>query len=328
MRIMPCLFVLLCAARLAVAGDDAGVVVTGDATVRPQLAADLEAWLRDHGHKPVDAVLPADAVKAIDDCVSRQQGNETCARTVVEKKAKAPAVVYASVEVATADDGTRKVTIVGYWFQKGADATATRRYCERCTEQSLREQADAMMSELAGSRQHGTGRLKLSSSPAGAKVMVDGNPVGVTPLDYDLAPGNHQVSVVLDRYQVETRPAAIRVGETTLLDVPLVATSETPADKVTPSGGDGGHVRKLPLALVIGGAAALGTGAVLIAIDEDPSPTGPLEIRNTAPLGVAVAVTGGVALAAGAWLYFHKSNSAPVASVSRDGGYVGWFARF
>lgn len=328
MRIISCLFVLLCMARVAAADDDAGVVVTGDATVRAQLTADLETWLKDHGHKPVDGVLPVDAVKAIDDCVSRHQGDEACARGVVDKKAKAPSVVYASGEVTTSDDGTRKVTIIGYWFQKGADATAAKRYCERCTEQSLRTEVDALMTELTGSRQQGTGRLKLTSSPPGAKVMVDGNAVGVTPLDYDLAPGNHQVSVVLDRYQVESRPAPIRVGETTMLDVPLIPAPDTTLDKGTSTGSGGGHVGVVPVALVIGGIAALGTGAVLIAIDQDPSPTGPLEIRNTAPLGVAVAVTGGVAVAAGAWLWFHKSRSAPVASVSRDGGYVGWFARF
>lgn len=323
MRIMPYLLVLLCATRVAIADDDAGVIVTGDTSMRAQVAAQLESWLRDHGHKPVDAALPADAIKALDDCVTHQQGNDSCARSVVDKRAKAGSVVYANVAVTQGGDGAQTVTLIGYWFQKGADATAAKRYCERCTEPSLRSEADAFMADLAGAREHGTGRLKLTSSPPGAKVMIDGNPVGVTPLDYDLSPGNHKVSIVLDRYQVESRPAAIRVGETTLLDVPLVAVADAPHDMGTEH-----HVHPLPLALVIGGVAALGTGVVLIAIDEDPSPTGPLEIRNTGPAGVAFAITGGLAVAAGTWLWLHKSSSGPVASASRDGGYVGWFARF
>jgi len=320
MRTLLSLLLLLCAVRVAVAGNnDAGVIVTGDASTQTQLTAQIETWLREHGHEIVATPLPPDAINTMIDCFVLEGGDERCARGVVDKRARATSVVYARIEVTPLGDGMRNITLVGYWFQKGADAAGGKRFCERCTDQTLRIEADALMTELAKSRERGSGRLRLTSTPTGAKVVIDGDAVGITPLDYDLRPGNHQVSLAADRHEIETRSVAIRVGETTMLDVPLLPVHDTRG---------GRRIRPLPVALVIGGVAALGTGIALIAIDEDESPTGPLTIRDTAPAGVAVTAVGGVALAAGVWLWLRKSDSGPVTTASRDGGYIGWFTRF
>ena len=45
--------------------NDVGVVVVGEATMQPQLAAQLESWLRQHGHSLVPAPLPPDAINTM-----------------------------------------------------------------------------------------------------------------------------------------------------------------------------------------------------------------------------------------------------------------------
>lgn len=297
------------------ASADVGVVVVGESTMQPQLAAQLDSWLRKHGHQVVAAPLAPDAINTIIDCFVVE--DEPCARKVVEKRSKAQSVVYARVDLqpgGAANERTVAVTI--YWFEKGKDAIAERRFCERCTDLTLRSTADAAISALAGATIKDVGRLKLTSSPRGARVSVDGKPVGVTPIEYDLAPGDHQVTLSHDSGSTQ-RDVVIRRGETTLVDVAL---------------DDGGSTRLLPKLLVGGGAALLVTGVVLFAIDEDePAPVGPQDefYRNSAPAGVGLALTGAVVGGIGAYLWLSsRSKGAPVAAVSSHSGFIGWAGQF
>src|SRR5262245_20203518 len=94
-----------------------GVVVTGEATMQPQLVAQLETWLRTHGHDLISAPLPPDAINALIDCFVIE--DQACARKVVEKRAKSKSIVFAQVNVtsgATALD--RTVTLTAYWLEK------------------------------------------------------------------------------------------------------------------------------------------------------------------------------------------------------------------
>ncbi|MGE5184114.1 MAG: hypothetical protein ACM31C_18720, partial [Acidobacteriota bacterium] len=66
------------------------------------------------------------------------------------RSSKSPTVIYARIEVRPDADGTRDVTLVGYWLQKNSvHAVADRRHCERCTEKSLRGLADDLMASLS-----------------------------------------------------------------------------------------------------------------------------------------------------------------------------------
>lgn len=318
MRTLLSILVLLMAARAANAGDDTGVIVTGDASYHGPIGAQIERWLRDHGHVLVSSPLPDDAIRSVLDCFAQE--DENCARRIIDERAKSKTLVFTKIEISSTGNGTRNVTVTGYWFQQGREAIADRRYCERCTEQKLRLAADELMTALSRSGRYATGRLRLTSAPSGAKVVVNGQTIGVTPLDYDLSPGNHEVTLAVDRHEIETRPVAIREGQTTLLDVPLAVTSGSPG---------GRRSRALPLALILVGGVTAGTGGVLLAIDEDASPEGPYEINNTAPAGVALTAIGGVALVTGIWWWFRSSGDAsPVASVSRKGGLIGWAGTF
>jgi hypothetical protein len=107
----------------------------------------------------------------------------------------------------------------------------------------------------------------------------------------------------------------ITSGESTPVDVSLTPLSPRP-------------LPVLPISLVAGGALALVAGGILIAVDEDPSPSGPLYINNTEPGGIALAAVGAVAAGVGIYLWLRDKDSGPTVSASRDGYQVGWFARF
>jgi hypothetical protein len=306
---------LLVTSRPARADDEVSVVVTGEDSLRTPLATALEGWLREHGHRVIADALPAKASQLVHDCILID--DEPCARRVVDGAATRAALVFASIEVAVGADGARNATITGYWFTRGAPALAERRFCERCTAQGVGGLADDLMTALASARTRGTGRLSVTSSPTGAHVLLDGQAIGVTPLDYDAAPGNHRVVLRHDRHEVEAREFVLREGETTKLDVPL-----------TPARAEPARSRVLPATLLVGGAALAAGGAVLLAIDEDPS-LDQRYYRDTAPAGVALLASGGVAIAVGAYLWLRApSRSTPTVAVTQHGLSVGWTGSF
>jgi hypothetical protein len=123
-----------------------GVVVTGEATVQPQLAAQLEGWLHDHGREVVPGPLEPDAINTLIDCFVLE--DLKCARGVVDIRSKAKAVVFTRAEAVQNRDGTRDVAITGYWFQKGRDVLSERRICKHCNDQLLHATVDELMLAL------------------------------------------------------------------------------------------------------------------------------------------------------------------------------------
>ncbi len=117
-------------AATSVAHADVGVVVTGEATLQPQLAAQVEGWLKQRGHTVIASSLEPDAINTLIDCFVLEDLG--CARKLVEKRAKSQTIVFARVEITPSEtDGTRTVSSVGYWLQKSHDAIAERRICQR-----------------------------------------------------------------------------------------------------------------------------------------------------------------------------------------------------
>jgi len=299
---------------------EVGIVVTGEATIQPQLAAEMELWLSKHGHQLVSSPLPPDAINTVIDCFVVD--DEDCARGVVEKRSRSPSLVYAHADVqagSTAMD--HDVTLVAYWFEKGRKAVRQTVTCSRCNEATLKTTTDSLMAALANTGQK-TGRLKCTSEPEGAEVSVDGKRIGVTPVVHDLAPGSHKIAVTSERHGEETRDVVVKAGETTTLDIPLRVEGGGPPPPRPHSS------RAAQVTVMSMGLAAMVVGGVLYAIDEDKRADQRF-YNDTAPGGVALG-TGGVIVFVTGYLWFRSAGkrSAPVAAASRDGAYIGWTGRF
>ncbi len=152
-------------AATSVAHADIGVVVTGEATLQPQLAAQVEGWLKQRGHTVIASSLEPDAINTLIDCFVLEDLG--CARKLIESRAKSQTIVFARVEITPSEDGTRTVSIVGYWLQKGHDAIAERRICQRCIEDQMRTTAEDLLTALA------------SEPPVGSHVPVPDTGVAV-----------------------------------------------------------------------------------------------------------------------------------------------------
>lgn len=139
-------FVLAILLSTSAHAERVGVVVTGEATVQPQLAAQLEGWLHDHGHDFIPGPLAPEAINTLIDCFVLE--NLECARGVVDTRSKSRAVVYTRVETTPNPDGTRDISIAGYWFQKNRDVLSERRVCKRCNDDTLHATVDELMVAL------------------------------------------------------------------------------------------------------------------------------------------------------------------------------------
>jgi hypothetical protein len=122
---------------------DIGVVVTGEATLQPQLLSHLESWLKKRGFTVYSSALEPDAINTLIDCFVVEDLN--CAKKVIEARAKSDAIIYARVDVAPADNGKRDISIVGYWVAKGHDTMAERRICHGCTEKQMHDVVEDLM---------------------------------------------------------------------------------------------------------------------------------------------------------------------------------------
>lgn len=127
--------------------ENVGVVVTGEATLQPQLRAGIEMWLRDHGHTVVGSPLLPDATNKLIDCFVIEDA--ACAKTVVEQSI-APAILFARVDVTDTSGGKtgRDFALAGTWLVKGEDPVTVRRTCHHCTEQGMRETLVALLGSL------------------------------------------------------------------------------------------------------------------------------------------------------------------------------------
>ncbi len=70
-----------------------------------------------------------------------------------------------------------------------------------------------------------TGTVKVTTSPAGAQVELDGTAMGVTVLTLaDVKPGTHVVKISKTGFQPMSRDLQVTAGETVLLDLTLTST--------------------------------------------------------------------------------------------------------
>jgi hypothetical protein len=126
--------------------EQVGVVVTGEATLQPQVASEVEVWLHTRGRTVSPAALEPSAINTLIDCFVLEDLG--CARGLIDKRSKATSVIYARIDATQSDDGTRQVEVTGYWFQKDHEAVGERRVCAHCTDDKLHDTLDDLMLAL------------------------------------------------------------------------------------------------------------------------------------------------------------------------------------
>ncbi len=234
-----------------------GIVVTGEATLQPQLSSQLERWLHDRGRTLVPGALPPDAISTLMDCFVLEDLG--CARGVIDARASARSMIYARVDHVSNEDGTRNISVVGYWFQKDAEPVSERRVCKQCTDAKLIETVDELMLALAHSPPVGTG----TGTPAVA-VPTAGAAAATAPMAAEPVESQSMSRSVL--------PYGLMIGGGAMLfgGLVMLAVDEDPDPEITTrrtyrDTGTTGAV------LTIAGVAALGVGTYLWITDKRSS---------------------------------------------------------
>ena len=310
--------IALCTTPAHADEDVVGVVVIGDISLQPRVTAYLEHWLESHHHSVLATPLSNDAVNTITNCLVLD--DQKCARGVVDARSKSDAVLFARAEVGK----DKSIVINAYWFAKGHEAIGERRVCEHCIGENWHSAADLMMDALTA-QTFGKGHLHVESDPSGMIVLFDNLEIGLTPLDRDVPAGHHRVDLTHDGHHVGKRMVQVDANDTT--DVLIKAKPEA-AD--TDHAGPSSNSRVVPAIVLGSGILALGVGGVLLYYGGLGGNQQKFTYPDSTPIGIGVMAAGVGATIIGGVLFFQagQRSSAPVASVSHDGAYVGWITRF
>ncbi len=108
-----------------------------------------------------------------------------------------------------------------------------RDYLRRAPDAGDRSEVERHVSELSEAlHKKGVQQVTISSEPARATVVLDGEPVGVTPWTGDLAPGDHKLGLDLAGHQRVERAFALAADRP--LDVSVTLESSASAPGATP----------------------------------------------------------------------------------------------
>ena len=239
----------------------------------------------------------------------------------------------AVVQVATerGEDGRPQLVVTQPVVVPGADVVfINRRTCEQCDDASLRHHVAAMTTKLLQDAASGSSTtfLAIRSTPTGAWITLDGDTAGATDATIATYPGKHTVMLRAAGHDPVVRDVDAAEGKTTELALTLRASGE-PAGPTT----DHPAARsRLPWLVLGAGGAAVLTGAVLFAVDEDlpaPDPQ-PRRYDDYAPAGIVIGAVGLGAIGVGTYLLLRTPVPAagPRVSVSPDHAAVGWAGVF
>jgi tetratricopeptide (TPR) repeat protein len=166
------------------------------------------------------------------------------------------------------------------------------------------------------------GRLKLSSTPEGLLVMIDGVKIGATPTEHEVATGAHMVSLVHRGQLVGEQKVEVGANAVVEVSIPVRLTS-LQSDRTA------GGRRLAPVLLWVGGGIALAGSGVAFYYGQKGWPEDNYSYRGANETGFALAGAGLAAVGIGTWLWLRgSSESAPIATVDRSGAYLGWNGSF
>lgn len=300
------------------------VIVNGEPAKHPAVELALDPWLKGRQLEVTMGTDDKQIKQKILDCLVLS--SPTCLEPAVAKLA-VDFTLFVQLDVERdRTTATEQITVTGWLYGKGGKFIAAQvQVCRACRNDTLGPTAEDMAKALFVVQSQGNGRMKVTTTPAGAKVFVDGELVGSTPWEQGLREGSHEVAFELPGHRRETRTVDVRRDETAAVDVALAPIG----------GGGGGAVKRNSLWLGVSGAGlvAVLAGGVALAMDEDDTSTPTTEqyYRDTAPLGVALIGAGVATAAVGTILYLRSGKPAKPAAtawVTPRGGGVAWSGHF
>lgn len=327
-RLAPVVLLALAASAASARGDALGLIVGGEPAKQPVVESTLEPWLAQRGFE-ARRVADQKVSDKLLDCFMLTEPR--CAEGMVASL-KLPRTLFVMVEVHhDAKSKTDEVKLTGWLYdEKGLAIASQSVFCRACTNATLGPNIEELAKSLFAAGGEGAGRIRVSTTPAGAAVVIDGSKVGATPWEQGVLAGTHTVKVELPGHRPELRTVDVKKDATETIDIALVRSEVGGGPTVRP---------KWPLALVGAGVLVAAGGGVLLALDEDCTaddgcPGGPSKEQylDSAPLGVGALGVGVALLGAGAYFYFTGGETAPASATAwidpGRGGGLGLTGRF
>jgi len=219
-----------------------------------------------------------------------------------------------------------KLVITGELVVAGdAAAAVVQRRCDACDDANLTAVAQRLTEELLRDMaMRSETVLELRTVPPGAAVALDGQSIGTTDgsgkLTHTTIPGPHKVEVRHAGFASDERIVDLPAARTTPLTVELRREAALASHRGSPV---------VPLALAVGGAAALVGGGVLVYVGQQDGPDDRRRYTRATPIGIGTGLLGAAAIGLGAYLWWRGPTESAVAMSPVPGGMVaGWAGRF
>jgi hypothetical protein len=167
--------------------------------------------------------------------------------------------------------------------------------------------------------------LQVRSVPTGARITLDGEPIGATDTTFNTYPGAHVVILEKPVYHSETVSINAEEGKTAEVSATMHPSSSGAASTASPPPPS----RLIPLTLLGVGGVALVTGGVLVYLGQQDGPDDKTLHTHATTLGVVSGIAGIAAVGTGAYLWWRGNRtSAPVVTTVARGAMVGWAGTF
>lgn len=235
-----------------------------------------------------------------------------------------------AAEKRQSDDGSPMVVLTAKLIVTRPHALVVhQRFCEHCTDDKLTQASTELAQQLVQELAVRMGRtvLDVKSMPAGARITLDGEPVGATNMTFNTYPGSHVVIIEKAGYLTQTIPIQAEEGKTAEVSVTLHESGNDQRitiDKPQPQ-----PSRTIPLALIGTGGAAVVTAGILVYLGHQDGPNDKYVHTHATTLGIVTGLAGVAAIGAGVYLWWHGSSaSAPTVAALPRGAIVGWTRSF
>lgn len=235
-----------------------------------------------------------------------------------------------AAEKRQSDDGSPMVVLTAKLIVTRPHALVIhQRFCEHCTDDKLAQASAELTQQLVQELAVRMGRtvLEVKSMPAGARITLDGEPVGATNMTFNTYPGSHVVIVEKAGYLTQTIPIQAEEGKTAEVSVTLHEsdTGQTHTTDKPP----GRPSRIVPLALIGAGGAAVVTAGVLVYLGQQDGPEDKYKHTRATTLGIVTGLAGAAAIGAGIYLWWRgPAASAPTVAAVPHGAIIGWTRSF